>query len=306
LKVIIDNELAPLLVGQDPFFSRMHKNKMWVATEYYGTVGVSNFAISAIDIALWDACGKALNKPVSHLLGVAKDRIPAYAMVGWYFEGGDAAFVKNCADAVEEGFKAVKLKVGRDALADDIHRIKLLKKEFGDEFRVMVDANCIFDEAEAFRRGRAYEENGVYWFEEPMQPYLRDSHRKLAEALDIPIAIGENYYTRHQFHDVVSHNAADIVQPDARRAGGVTEWLDIAAISEVAGLKLACHGGGPANVNLLCTMNNSIYLETGSLKGENRVLKHKLVLEDGDVLLPTAPGMGTDVNEDYIEKYRVT
>ncbi|MCL2060074.1 MAG: mandelate racemase/muconate lactonizing enzyme family protein [Oscillospiraceae bacterium] len=305
MKVIIDRELAPLLVGRDPFYSRMHKNDMWVATEYYGTVGVANFAISAIDIAMWDLCGKALGKPVSHLLGVAKDRIPAYAMVGWYFDGGDATFVKQCTDAAEEGFRAVKLKVGRDSLADDLHRIKLIKDELGDEFRVMVDANCIFDEAEAFRRGRAYEQAGVYWFEEPMQPYLRDSHKKLAEALDIPIAIGENYYTRHQFHDVVRHNAADIVQPDARRAGGVTEWLDIAAISEAAGLTLACHGGGPANVNLLCTMKNSIYLETGSLKGENSVLKYKLEMVDGDVLLPDAPGLATDVQEDYIEKHRV-
>jgi len=305
LKLIIDRELAPLLIGQDPFFSRMHKNNMWVATEYYGTVGISNFAISAIDIAMWDICGKALNKPVSHLLGVAKDRIPAYGMVGWYFEGGESMFVKQCVDAAEEGFKAVKIKVGRDSLADDLYRIKLIKKELGDEFRVMVDANCIFDEAEAFRRGRAYEQAGVYWFEEPMQPYLRDSHRKLAEALDIPIAIGENYYTRHQFYDVISHKAVDIVQPDARRAGGVTEWMDIAAISEAAGLKFACHGGGPANVNLLCAMNNSIYLETGSLKRENSVLKYRLELVDGDVLLPTAPGMATEVNEDYINKFRV-
>jgi len=306
MKVIIDKELAPLLVGQDPFYSRMIKNRLWVATEYYGTVGISTYVISAIDIALWDICGKALNKPVSHLLGVAKDRIPAYAMVGWYYEGGDNMFVQRCTDAAEEGFKAVKIKVGRDSLADDLHRIKLIKKELGDEFRVMVDANCIFDEAEAFRRGRAYEAHGVYWLEEPMQPYLRDSHRKLAEALDIPIAIGENYYTRHQFHDVIHHKAVDIVQPDGRRAGGVTEWLDIAAISEAAGLKLACHGGGPANVNLLCTMNNSIYLETGSLKSENQVLKYKMLMEDGEILLPDAPGMATEINEEYIEKYRVS
>ena len=305
LKIIIDRELAPLLIGKDPFFSRMHKREMWVATEYYGTVGISNFAISAIDIALWDICGKALNKPVSHLLGVAKDRVPAYAMVGWYYEGGDKEFLKKCVDAAKEGFKAVKLKVGRDSLADDLHRIKIVKDELGDEFRVMVDANCIFDEAEAFRRGRAYEQAGVYWLEEPMQPYLRDSHRKLAEALDIPIAIGENYYTRHQFYDVVHHKAVDIVQPDARRAGGVTEWLEIAAISETAGLTLASHGGGPANVNLLCTMNNSIYLESGSLKEENRVLKYSLKMVDGEVLLPDAPGMATEVYDDYIEKYRV-
>jgi L-alanine-DL-glutamate epimerase-like enolase superfamily enzyme len=305
LKTLIEDELAPALIGQDPFFARQARQKLWDAAHYHSVVGLAQFGIAALDIALWDIVGKKLNLPVAKVAGAVRDRIPTYAMVGWYYEGGESMFVKRCADAAEEGFKAVKIKVGRDSLADDLNRIKIIKRELGDEFRVMVDANCIFDAAEAFRRGRAYEQAGVYWLEEPMQPYMRDSHKKLAEALDIPIAIGENYYTRHQFHDVIHHKAADIVQPDARRAGGVTEWLDIAAISEAAGLKLACHGGGPGNVNLLCCMNNSIYLETGSLKGENRVLKYKLEMENGEVLLPTAPGMATEINEEYIEKHRV-
>ena len=305
LKVIIDKELAPVIIGEDPYFSRRIRDKLFVATEYYGTLGIANFAIAAIDEAVWDIVGKASGQPVGKLLGACRDRIPVYAMVGWYYGNGESEFIKQCTDAAEEGFRAVKLKVGRDSLADDIKRIKLIKKELGDDFRIMVDANCAFDEIEAMRRGRAYEELGIYWFEEPMQPYMRDSHKRLASSLDIPIAIGENYFTRHQFYDVIKSGAVDIVQPDNRRAGGVTEWLDIAAISEVAGLKLASHGGGPANVNILCAIPNAIYMESGSLKSENSMLVTQLIMVDGEVLLPNAPGMGTEVREDYIKAYRV-
>jgi len=304
VKIIIDKEMAPVLIGEDPFFARKIRNKLWVVSEYYGTAGVAHFAISALDICIWDIIGKALGQPVCKILGGCRDRIPVYAMVGWYYKN-EKEFIKQCTEAFEEGFKAVKLKVGKDSLEDDVMRIKAIKSELGSDFRIMVDANCAFDEIEAMRRGRAYEELGVYWFEEPMQPYLRDSHVRLASALDIPIAIGENYYTRHQFYDVIKMGAVDIVQPDNRRAGGVTEWMDIASISEAAGLKLASHGGGPANVNILCAIPNAIYMESGSLKGENKMLVTQLTMVDGEILLPDVPGMGTEIREDYIKAHCV-
>lgn len=305
LKTMIEDELVPVLIGEDPHFARRIRNKLFVATEYYGTLGVATFAIAAIDVAIWDIVGKAAGQPVGKLLGASRDRIPAYAMVGWYFEGGEAEFVRQCTDAAEEGFKAVKLKVGRDSLEDDVRRIKIIKRELGENFRFMVDANCAFDEAQAMRRGRVYEELGAYWFEEPMQPYMRDSHVRLAAALDMPIAIGENYFTRHQFYDVIKAGAADIIQPDNRRAGGVTEWLDIASISEAAGLKLASHGGGPGNVNVLCALSNAIYIESGSLKTENAMLTGQLKMVNGEILMPDTPGMGMEISEDYISQYRV-
>lgn len=305
VKLIIDRELAPLLIGREPCWIRQFRSEMFVATEYYGTVGVANFAIASIDNALWDIMGKAAGLPVGKLLGARREAIPAYAMVGWYYKGGEAEFVKQCADAVEEGFTALKIKIGRDSLSADIIRIKAIKREFGEDFRVMVDANCAFDEAEALKRGSVYEELGVYWFEEPLQPYLRDAHTRLANALKLPIAIGENYYTRHQFYDIIKAGCADIVQPDNRRAGGVTEWMDIAAISEAAGLKLASHGGGPGNINVLCAIENAIYIESGSLKNDDDMLQYQMKMKDGCLLMPDVPGMGTDVKEEYIKRYRV-
>jgi L-alanine-DL-glutamate epimerase-like enolase superfamily enzyme len=305
VKLIIDAELAPVILGKDPNFVRALRSDMFVATEYYGTVGVANFAIAAIDNALWDIRGKAAGLPVAMLLGARRSAIPAYAMVGWYYDGGMREFIKQCTDAADEGFRAVKLKVGRETLAEDLERISAIRSELGEDFRVMVDANCIFDESEALRRGRAYEKLGVFWFEEPIQPYARDSHIRLARQLDIAIAIGENYYTRHQFYDVIKSGMADVIQPDNRRAGGVTEWMDIAAVCDVCGLRLASHGGGPGNVNVLCAIESAIYLESGSLKGEEGFYKTPMRMKDGCMLIPDVPGMGTDIEEDYIKKYRI-
>ena len=195
--------------------------------------------------------------------------------------------------------------MGKDTLEEDVKRIRAIRSELGDEFRIMVDANCAFDEAEALRRGRAYEKLGVFWFEEPIQPYMRDSHARLARELDIAIAIGENYFTRHQFYDVLKAGCADIIQPDNRRAGGVTEWMDIGAICDVMGIPLASHGGGPGNVNVLCAIESAIYIETGSLKGDGEFYVHPQVLKDGALQLTDVPGMGNDVNEAYIRKYRI-
>ena len=305
VRSIVEGNLREVLIGQDPNFVRKLRNDMYVATEYYGTVGVANFAVAAIDCALWDILGKKAGLPVGKLLGARRSSIPAYSMVGWYYDGGLPVFLQKCVDMAEAGFRAVKLKVGKDSLKDDLIRIRAIHKELGDDFRVMVDANCAFDEVEALYRGAAYSDEGVYWFEEPIQPYLRDSHARLTQKLRVPIAVGENYYTRHQFYDVIKAGGADIVQPDGRRAGGVTEWMDIGAISEAAGLKLASHGGGPANVNILCAIENAIYIECGDIAKENASMKTKLVLKDGELLLPDMPGLGNEFTEDYIARYRI-
>ncbi len=299
LQKLIEGELAPELVGQDPFFVRAARKKLWDAAHYHGVEGLAQFGIAALDIAIWDLVGKKLGLPCAKVAGACRDRIPAYAMVGWYYDD-ESAFVKHCESAVEEGFQALKIKVGRFSLQDDLERIKLVKRAVGEKICLMVDANQALDFPEAVRRGRAYEEMGMFWFEEPMPPQMVENHVRLCQTLDIPVAIGENHYTRFQFYEAVRQGMMDIVQPDNRRSGGFTEWLEIGAITDAAGLKLASHGGGPANVNMLCTLPNAIFLESGSLKGENHFLKYRMRMANGELLLPDAPGMGTEPDEEYV------
>ncbi len=305
VKALIDEELKPALVGQDPFFTKKLRAEMWKATEYHGVAGITQFAIAALDIALWDICGKALDTPVYRMLGGFRDRIPAYAMSGWYYEKDDE-YKRAISAIVEEGFRAVKIKVGRNDLDDDIRRIEVAKELMGRKGAVMVDANQVFanNVPEAMRRGRVYQQLGCYWYEEPFPPQEKQGYAELAAALDINIATGENLYTKYEFMDLMQRRAADIVQPDNRRAGGVTEWMEIAALADGFGLRVASHGGGPTNVHMLCAMPNSIYLETGSVKGDSNH-KEALRLVDGSILAPQTPGMGSELKDQYVAKNRV-
>jgi L-alanine-DL-glutamate epimerase-like enolase superfamily enzyme len=303
LKYLIDQELAPIIIGQDPFDSRKIRADLWRATEYQGVSGLTHFGISAIDTAIWDIVGKALELPVHKVLGSCHDRLPAYAMVGWYF-GTPEEYADSCREAVDEGFRAIKIKVGAGLLSDDLRRLETARKTVGPDVRLMADANQALSVQEAIRRGRAYEDYDLFWFEEPLPPWEKGGYAELTRTLDVPIATGENEYTKYAFKDLIERDAVDIVQPDIRRAGGVLEWLEIGAIAKAFGKPLASHGGGPPQLNILCAIPAAIYMESGSLKGQSS-RPEKLRLVEGEVLAPTMPGMGSEYTPDYIEKNRI-
>jgi L-alanine-DL-glutamate epimerase-like enolase superfamily enzyme len=256
-------------------------------------------------VAIWDILGKAAGIPVYKMLGAYTDRMPVYSMCGWYYPNDDdlSQFKKSLENAFEEGFNAAKIKVGRFDQQDDERRIKLALGVAGKR-RIMVDANQKFDVAEAIQRGRMYQELGCYWLEEPIVPHDHVGYAQLAEKLDIRIATGENEYTKYAFKDLISRGGVDVVQPDGRRAGGVSEWMEIAAIADGFGLPIASHGGGPTDLHMLLAMQNAIYMESGSLKGQSSTIE-KLRMENSAVLAPQMPGIGSEMRPEYIQKFRV-
>jgi L-alanine-DL-glutamate epimerase-like enolase superfamily enzyme len=274
--------------------------------EYHGVQGVVSFAVAAVDIAVWDIVGKLAGEPVYRLLGGFRDTMPAYNMCGWYYPKDDdlSQYRRSIESALEEGFGAVKIKVGRGGPDDDARRIRAALELCGKGRPVMVDANQVFDRNEALRRGRMYEQLGCYWYEEPMPPHEKDGYADLVRALDIRVATGENLYTRYEFADLIRRGGADIVQPDNRRAGGVTEWMEIAAIADAAGVQVASHGGGVTNLHMLLAMPNAIYMESGSVKGDSSAIE-PLRMKDGRMLAPETPGMGSELRPDWIAKYRI-
>jgi hypothetical protein len=145
---------------------------------------------------------------------------------------------------------------------------------------------------------------GCYWFEEPVVPYDHAGYAKVADERDIRIATGENEYTKFSCVGLISRHGVDVIQSDNRRAGGLTEWMEIGAIADGFGLELASHGGGPTNLHMLLAMPNAIYMETGSLKGGGSSVE-KLRMVDGAVLAPETPGMGSEMRPDYIKRLRV-
>ncbi len=287
LRAILENEIKPLILGQDPAMPKQIRAKLHRGLQYQSITGITQFALAAADIAVWDILGKHAGLPVWKLLGGYRDRMPVYSMCGWYYDD-DAdlgQYKRQIETALSQGYRAIKIKTGRYSMADDERRIKLAQDLAGKDRRIMLDANQVFDRNEAIRRGRLYQQMGVYWYEEALPPHDYEGFTELTRELDIRIATGENLYTKHQFQELISRRGADIVQPDNRRAGGVTEWMEIAAIADAAGLHVASHGGGNANMNMLCAMPNAIYMETG---GPQR----RMV--DGEVLAPEEPGMSTE------------
>jgi len=297
VQTILEHEVKPVLLGKDPAFPRRIRADLWKALEYNGVGGVVQFAIAAADIAIWDILGKSAGLPVYKMLGAYRDRLPVYSMCGWYYDNDEdlSRYRRSLTEAMEQGYHAVKIKVGRGGIEEDARRIHMAFDIVGKGKRVMVDANQVFNRNEALRRGRVYQDMGCFWYEEPLPPHDMEGFTLLAKELDMRIATGENLATKYAFVDLIERRGADVVQPDNRRAGGVTEWMEIAAIADGHGLELASHGGGSTNLNMLLAMPNAIYMETSGPR--------KLV--DGEVFAPEAPGMSSEVSEADIRKYKV-
>jgi L-alanine-DL-glutamate epimerase-like enolase superfamily enzyme len=306
LQTILQKELKPILMGQDPAFPRRLRSDMWKALEYAGVQGMNTFAISTVEIAVWDIVAKAFGVPGYKILGAYQDTCPVYSMCGWYYPNDDdlSQYKKAVEDAFEEGFSGAKIKVGRFSLQDDEKRIKLAMEIAGPNRRIMVDANQKFLVPEAIQRGKVYQEMGAYWYEEPLVPYDHAGYAQVAEELEIRVAGGENEYTKYAFADLIQRRCVDVVQPDARRAGGISEWMEIAAIADAAKLPVASHGGGPVDLQLLLCMQNAIYMESGSFKGTGSTLE-RLRMVNSAVLAPERPGMGSELRPEYLQKFKV-
>ena len=287
LRAILEEEVKPLILNQDPAFPKKIRAELNRGLQYQGLTGITQFAIAATDIAIWDILGKHAGLPVWRMLGAYRDRMPVYSMCGWYYDNDDdlSQYKAQIETALSQGYRAIKIKTGRGTLADDERRIRVAQDLAGKDRRIMIDANQVFSRNEALRRGRVYQQLGVFWYEEALPPHDMEGFAELTRELDVRIATGENLYTKHQFNDLIQRKGADIVQPDNRRAGGVTEWLEIAAIADAAGLSLASHGGGDVNMNMLCAIPNAIYMETGG--PQPRMI-------NGEVTAPEAPGMSTE------------
>ena len=286
LKSVIERILRPIAVGSDLSFIGATHQAMLAETEYHGSFGLAMFGIATVDTALWDCLGKALGVPCWQLWGGVNETIAAYAMVGW-LNYDDKQVADICAQAVDQGFGAVKIKVGYETMAEDIHRVQIVRKAVGDEIEIMVDANQSLTTKEAIRRGHAFADLGCFWWEEPLPADDVDGYAALCDACAIPIGTGENLYTPADFARFLKRDAVDIVQPDLRRAGGPSAMLAIGRMAAAFRRPYASHGGDPVQMNVMACLPNAMYLETG-LIGPDSPLK----LVDGRVSVPTGPGFG--------------
>jgi L-alanine-DL-glutamate epimerase-like enolase superfamily enzyme len=301
--------LAPQLVGEDPINVERLWHKMWVP-KLIGRRGMTTRAISAIDIGLWDIRAKVAGMPLYKMLGGFRDSVPTYVAGGYYEEGkGLKELAQEMVSNVEMGAKAIKMKIGGAPINEDVERVKAVRAAIGPDVKLLVDANCAYRYYEAIRIAKKIEDYDIYWFEEPVAADDYEGHRKLAEATYIPIATGENEYTRYGFRELINHNSAAIFNADAKILGGVTEFMKVAAMAQAQDLDIAPHGSQDIHVHLVAAISNGLILEfyrdtVDPMWG--KIYHHTLRLnDDGTVSPPNVPGIGADPNYESLAPYRI-
>ncbi len=319
----VEVALAPLIIGQDPRATEVLWHRMYHATRDYGRKGSIIAAISAVDIALWDIAGKAMNVPVHQLLGGAfRNSVEAYATGFYRIRGqgeasrlGDEALAHHAA-----GFRHMKVKLGY-GISDDIAVMETIGRAIADKpVRFMIDTNHAYGVADAIRLGRALERFDLRWYEEPVVPEDLAGYGEVRARVAIPIAGGENEHTLFGFRDLLAARAIDVAQPDIGSAGGFTACRHITALAHAHGVQVNPHVWGSAvaqaaSLQLIAALpvaHHSLFAAEPILEYDrsSHPFRRELITQpidqrDGRVAIPTGPGLGIEIRRDTIERYRL-
>lgn len=309
---LIETTLRQLILGMDTdnvngIWAKMYRFQL----ASHGMGAGACLAMSGIDMALWDIRGKAHGMPLYRLLGGARKAVPAYAGGVSLGYQPPAELVDEARPLVAQGFKAVKLRVG-DSPARDIERVRAIREAFGDELVILTDCNIGCTVEDVRRLMPAFDDLRVGWLEEPFPAADHRSYREARGFGRTPLAAGENHYTRYEFNRVIEDGAITILQPDLSKCGGITEALRIAALASAWKLPIHPHSSmtglnHAASIHFLAAIDNGGYFE-GDVSKSNK-FRDELVQnpgaadKDGNVWPLEAPGLGLEVNEDFIAKH---
>jgi mandelate racemase len=267
-----------------------------------GVTGVVRMALSALDMALWDALAVAAGKPLAAMLGAAPRPIPAYNSCGLGLMAPEAA-----ADEAEQllagGFAAVKLRLGYPTLAEDLLVTRAVRRRIPDSVSLMVDYNQALTVAQALERGRALAAEGIAWIEEPIRHDNLSGYATLTRELMSPIQIGENFDGPKAMAQALAAGACDLVMPDAGRIGGVTGWQQAAGIAAAYDVEMSSHLMPELSAHLLAATPTAHWLEY--VDWANAILAEPLVLRDGAITASAQPGTGLAWNDDAVAHYRL-
>lgn len=332
-RALIENELKPILLGEDPLMRERLWLKMYKKTYQHGRGGVAIGAIGGIDIALWDIFGKVTNMPVYKLLGGFSNKVKVYASCGFYKEGKSIDDLKREMEAqVKKGFRAVKMKIGRlpeisasslrvmpsgdkcgVTFEEDIARVRAVREAVGNDVDILVDSNNSWDLRYARLYAKELEKLNVYLLEEPMPTEDVDGHAMLNAFTTIPVAGFETAYTIYEFKHFIDKRAIDIVQPDAVWSGGITECKKIADYAAANHIKVAMHSFSSAyclaaNLHLAAAMPNADIVEfdvTDNPLRSDIITVPFEVGPDGYVELSDKPGLGIEIDWNVANKYLI-
>jgi len=294
----------PLVVGMDPF----EVEKIWEKCYWtqLGSVrrGAPMRALSYIDIAIWDIIGKACKQPIHRLLGGHRTKVAAYGS-GININFTLEELVEQSRSFVKDGFKAVKMKIGRRDAEEILERVKAVRDAVGLKVALMVDANNGWSVQTAIKMARRLERYDVYWLEEPIIADDIEGYAKLCASTDVPIATGESHYTKYEFKELIERKAVDIVQADVTKVGGITEWMKVAAIAEAWGLPMAPHAISQIHTPLVAAIPNGLIVECiRGFVARKPLWRDPIIPKDGYVECIDKPGLGLEIDEAVVKEYR--
>jgi L-alanine-DL-glutamate epimerase-like enolase superfamily enzyme len=302
IRELIARDLAPALHDASASDTEGLWQRMWWTLHYGGRGGQAASAISAVDIALWDLKAKRASLPLYRLLGGFDARVPCYA-------GGidlgltlDELLAQTDAN-LARGFRAIKMKVGRPKLSEDVARVHAMRRHLGDDFPLMADANMRWGVDQAIQSARRLSDANLVWLEEPTIPDDVAGHARILREGGVPIATGENLHTLHEFTSFVRAQAVSFPEPDVTNCGGVTVFMKVAHLAESFNLPVTSHGAHDVTVHLLAAVPNRSYLEAHGF-GLDRYIAAPLRIEQGVAIAPERPGHGVEFDWPALEQLK--
>lgn len=288
-------EVAQTAVGEDPNdIARLCTKLLWAGASV-GRSGVATQALAAIDIALYDLKAKRAGLPLAKLLGAHRDSVRTYNTSGGFLNASIEEVTERASRSIAEGIGGIKIKVGLPDGKQDLARVAAVREHIGPDVPLMVDANQQWDRGTALRMGRRLEEFDLVWIEEPLDAYDAEGHAALAAALDTPIATGEMLASVAEHERLIATRACDIIQPDAPRVGGITQFLRLLTLADQAGLDLAPHFAMEIHLHLAATYPREPWVE--HFDWLDPLFDERLETKDGRMLVPDRPGLGVTLSE---------
>jgi L-alanine-DL-glutamate epimerase-like enolase superfamily enzyme len=299
---LLRDHLAPRLIGKDADRVEEIWKDLFFHTHATAVGAITSIALCVVDTALWDRRCRAAGLPLYIMAGGAQRRIPVYDTEGGWLHLSPKELVDNALASRAKGFRAVKVKIGRPHVAEDVARLAAVRDALGPAYDIMTDANQVFTVSEAIRRARHYEALDIAWFEEPLPAEDLNGHVLLAQSTSVPIAIGESLYSAAHFREYMQRGACSIVQVDVGRIGGITPWLKVAHTAEAFNLQVCPHFLMEIHLGLCCAVPNAAWLE--HIPQLDDITKKPITLKDGYAIPADAPGLGIEWDWKAIEGRR--